>query len=88
VPWPANSLKPLALSSLLLKKLLEDVFPQMKKKVTRALGNGILYRRELRRAPSKFVDEYRMPEEQAVLVGRGEESAVRVISKTKERIPD
>lgn len=46
--------------------------------MTRALGNGILYRRELGRAPSQLVDKYRMPEEQAVLVGRGEERAVRV----------
>lgn len=76
--WPARSLQPFALSSLLLRRLLEDMFRQMRKRVTRALGNGILYRRVLRRAPSKLMDKYRMPEEQAVLVGIGEGRAVRV----------
>lgn len=76
VLWPAKSLKPFALFSL-LRKLLENVFQQMRTKVARATGNRILYRREFKRIPGKLVAKHRLPGEQAVLVGVGEERGVR-----------
>lgn len=72
--WPVKSLKPFALFSLVLRKLLENVFQ---------------HKREGDQGYRKLVEKHRLPLRASSLAWcRERKDCERLISRKKERIPD